>query len=111
MISNMDIIGKRPPTAANYDVGVDDNGLIQYLVYDYYFDYGAGGNVFMATLALPASFNCYNSNNFFITAHNVRTDKYASTWCRAPGKTQHRIRHYGIESNSFCRFSEGLCDD
>lgn len=94
MIENMDIIGKRDPTAANYEVGVDDNGIIQYLNYDYYFDYGTGGNEGSSAYGMGIMPTSYKSDTWTMSANNVHTDRHASCSVRAPGRDvkTHKIR-------------------
>lgn len=83
--ANMDMIGKRFPSAADYEVGVDNNGVIQYMEYKYYFDYGVGGNETMASFGLNIMTTSYKTDTWHISANHVKTDRHAACAARAPG--------------------------
>lgn len=91
-ISNMDIIGKRFPTAGDYEVGVDDEGVIQYMDYKYYFDYSVGGNEMMAAPTMSIMTTSYKHDTWNISAYHVNTDRHAACAARAPGKVYSMIQ-------------------
>lgn len=81
---NMTAIGKRYPCYTQYEVGVDDNGKIQYLEADIYSDIGIGGNE-------PCPFidsfeNVYDTDTWHFSTYLVNTDTHANCYTRAPGK-------------------------
>ncbi|XP_045518198.1 xanthine dehydrogenase/oxidase-like [Pieris brassicae] len=85
---NMKSIGKRLPTQNSFEVGVDDNGLIQYLKNTFYQDKGHSINEILFPLTIAHSFSCYDTKRWGIEANTVLTDKPSNTWCRGPGSTE-----------------------
>lgn len=85
--TNMDIIGKRCPLTADYEVGLNDKGIIQYLMITCYSAYGyKGGNEDMLYEIGELILNGYLTDTFKVTPFSVKTDLATNTWCRAPGK-------------------------
>lgn len=82
---NMKMIGKRFPFSANYEVGIDDDGKIQYLNILMYSNYGIGGNEDVLMFSFDPIQAVYDINTWNIKAYSVKTDTPAGTWCRAPG--------------------------
>nr|XP_023021560.1 indole-3-acetaldehyde oxidase-like [Leptinotarsa decemlineata] len=82
---NMDIIGGRIPLYAKYEVGVNDNGVIQYLTSDMYSDVGIGGNEIIFEWINNLFENCYNIDRWEFSTYSVKTDNAGTTWARAPG--------------------------
>lgn len=83
--TNMDMVGKRYAASTNYEVGVDDNGTIQYLNYDYWLDYASGNSENFAFRAMEIFYTSYKHDTWNITANHARTNNPASSFCRAPG--------------------------
>ncbi|KRT82080.1 hypothetical protein AMK59_3165, partial [Oryctes borbonicus] len=87
--TNMKIIGKRCPLTADYEMGVDENGILQYLTITLYSDYGTmGGNEDMLNEILELVQSGYVKDTFKVTPFSVKTDMHTNTWCRAPGTTE-----------------------
>lgn len=85
MQTNLEMVGKRYPASANYEVGVDDNGVIQYLDYDYWLDYGMGNSENMAWKAMQIFLSSYKHDTWNVKAANAKTNSPASGYLRAPG--------------------------
>ncbi|CAG9836996.1 unnamed protein product [Diabrotica balteata] len=85
---NMDIIGKRFPSYMKYNVGVNDNGVIQYLEADAYCDLGVGGNEPFYQLFTTSFENIYNMDSWEFSTYNVKTDNAANCYTRAPGTVE-----------------------
>ncbi|KAJ8952860.1 hypothetical protein NQ314_007466 [Rhamnusium bicolor] len=79
---NMSVIGKRIPLWMQYEVGVNDQGVIQYLEADLYSDVGVGGNETPSVTALFE--NCYNTSTWSFSTYSVNTDTHANCSARAP---------------------------
>lgn len=87
--ANVKVIGKRFPSSCDYEVGVNDNGVIQYLRNVFYLDYGInGGNDSPMTHVLDLLTANYVSDTYYLSANATRSDTPAGTWCRAPGTTE-----------------------
>ncbi|KAF2897493.1 hypothetical protein ILUMI_08680, partial [Ignelater luminosus] len=84
---NMDVVGKRYPSAADYEVGLNDKGEIQYLNHSYYLDYAAGGNEPMADRAIAIFVSSYLHDTWNVIGYSTQTDNHAGTMARAPGNT------------------------
>lgn len=83
--ANMNIIGKRSPSFANYEVGLNDKGEIQYLNNTFYLDYAAGGNEPTIELSINSFYSSYNHNTWNVIGNSTRTDNHPAVWTRAPG--------------------------
>lgn len=83
---NMKIIGKRYPCYMEYEVGVNDNGVFQYMESNIYSDQGRGGNEPSDYMFLPVFENCYDYSTWNFSTNSVRTDTPANAYTRAPGK-------------------------
>lgn len=104
LITNMNVIGKRNPLTMDYEVGVNDKGIIQYLNASLYSDTGSeGGNESVAPFILLCFGNAYNQDPWDVTVYNTRTDNHTATWCRAPGNTNNCFiqNWFGINTKSF----------
>ncbi|CAH1401638.1 unnamed protein product [Nezara viridula] len=86
--TNMEWTGKRFPVYSNYEVGVDDNGVIQYFKGAIYQDDGYCPNDSSIGATIHHLRNVYNSSRWDITGYGVTTDSACNTWCRAPGSTE-----------------------
>ncbi|KAJ8952858.1 hypothetical protein NQ314_007464 [Rhamnusium bicolor] len=82
---NMSIIGKRIPLSMQYEVGVNDQGVIQYLEADLYSDVGVGGNENPNGHILSLFENCYDISTWTFSTYMVNTDTPANCFTRAPG--------------------------
>ncbi|KAJ0176278.1 hypothetical protein K1T71_008452 [Dendrolimus kikuchii] len=85
---NMTVIGKRQECIFDYEVGVNDDGLIQYLDIKCYSDCGITFNDSSTADVANTLTNLYESTRWGIKAYSVLTDKASNTWCRAPGTTE-----------------------
>lgn len=83
---NMKVIGKRFPCSADYEVGVNDEGVIQYLDLTFYSDFGRGGSENICKYVLEMITSIYMNDTWQVSSNSVRTDTPAGTWTRAPGK-------------------------
>lgn len=86
---NMNSIGKRFPCSMDYEVGLNKNGVIQYLKNTFWVDYGAqGGNESVIPLAMDLFSGGYIHDTFDLSAFTTRADIATGTWTRAPGTTE-----------------------
>ncbi|EFA13013.1 xanthine dehydrogenase/oxidase [Tribolium castaneum] len=85
---NMVAIGKRWPLSTDYEVGVNDQGVIQYLTCTHYSDLGAMVNEIGAEELLNLFTANYVNDTFAIHMDVVVTDTHTNTWARAPGSTE-----------------------
>lgn len=71
--------------------GVNDQGVIQYLMASLYENSGITLNdPVLPFLVIPAFSMIYDSSTWTVNAYYVKTDKATSSWVRAPGKyTKH----------------------
>ena len=81
----MEMVGKRFPWYAEYNIGFDNDGKLLGIKINYYSDAGAYPN----DQSLPAMYdfsdNAYNCANWYLTATLAKTHKAANTACRSPG--------------------------
>ncbi|KAJ8719472.1 hypothetical protein PYW08_011647 [Mythimna loreyi] len=85
---NMSIVGKRIPTTSSFEVGVNEEGKIQYLNNVFYQDNGCSPNETISPITVNHFFNCYDSQRWYVEANSVATDTPSNTWCRAPSSTE-----------------------
>ncbi|XP_013162076.1 PREDICTED: indole-3-acetaldehyde oxidase-like [Papilio xuthus] len=85
---NMHAIGKRSACLFQYELGVNDAGVVQYLNITYYSDCGCSYNDTQTYYLADSLNNLYDSKRFNITGYSVLTDKASNTWCRAPATTE-----------------------
>lgn len=83
--TNMNIIGKRYPLASDYEIAVDENGVIQYLNNTFYYDHGAGDNEPVIFLLYDIYFGLYNTETWSTNSNIAHTNMHASCYTRAPG--------------------------
>lgn len=82
----MGFVGKRFPFSVDYEVGVNNGGVIQYLNCQMYGDHGVGGNEQNCSVYIFSTMNGnYNNDPFDLVYYRAKTDTAASTWARAPG--------------------------
>lgn len=84
--TNMKVIGKRFPCYVEYEVGVNDKGVFQYMNADLYTDYGIGGNEPVDEVLIPLFENCYDYSTWNFSTNSIRTDTPANAYTRAPGE-------------------------
>lgn len=82
---NMDVVGKRFPSAADYEVGLNDKGEIQYLNNTFYLDYATGGNEPIISKCIDIFSSSYIHDTWNVTGNYTNTDNHAGVWVRAPG--------------------------
>ncbi|KAJ8925554.1 hypothetical protein NQ315_009394 [Exocentrus adspersus] len=85
---NMNVIGKRYPLYATYEVGVNAKGVIQYLKADLYSDFGVGGNEPIDSVLIDLFENCYDISRWAFSTYVVATDTHANCYTRAPGTVE-----------------------
>lgn len=85
---NMTVVGKRYGCISDYEVHVDENGLIQKLKSKYSQDFGCSKNENVADLTQIFYNNCYDGKHFQVTKNSVLTDSASNTWMRAPGSVE-----------------------
>ncbi|XP_075976672.1 uncharacterized protein LOC142976940 [Anticarsia gemmatalis] len=83
--TNLTIAGRRLPTQCDYEVGVDDNGKIQYMDATILEDKGCSSNESILEFTVASFPSCYNSDSWSLKAVDVLTDLPANTYARAPG--------------------------
>ncbi|XP_068627637.1 uncharacterized protein [Battus philenor] len=86
--TNMRIVGKRIPTYCKYEVGINNEGEIQYLKNTFYQDNGHSWNDTVTSLVYKHFYNCYDFKRWYIEANSYITDTAGNTWCRAPASTE-----------------------
>lgn len=69
-----------------FQTGVDDKGLIQYLILNYYQDDGCNKNDSIASSTLYHMDSIYDMSTWTIYGYGVKTDLPSQTWCRSPGE-------------------------
>ncbi|XP_011302811.1 indole-3-acetaldehyde oxidase-like [Fopius arisanus] len=86
--SNMTTIGKRFPVKHDYEIGVDADGVIQYLNQKTWHNTGCSFNDPIAFQSVAHAYSCYDKSVWNSVAHEVRTDIPSNTYARAPGSTE-----------------------
>lgn len=86
LTQNMKALGKRFPCYAEFEVGVDDKGVIQYMDNTYYSNVGtAGANEEQTSLIAGYMRSAYNDDTWKLNGNIVATDMPGNCFCRAPG--------------------------
>ncbi|KAJ3639859.1 hypothetical protein Zmor_003192 [Zophobas morio] len=85
---NVQAIGKRFPFSSDYEVGLNDQGVIQYLTCTHYSDLGASINEIPYGEILNDFLGSYVNDTFEIHMKVAVTDTHNNTWARAPGSTE-----------------------
>ncbi|KYN05924.1 PREDICTED: xanthine dehydrogenase/oxidase-like [Cyphomyrmex costatus] len=86
--SNMLSIGKRCPTHHEYEIGVDNDGVIQYLNSEHWSNCGSSFNE--SQVNVVASFmksSCYLTDTWTFKGIDVKTNLPSNTFCWASGST------------------------
>ncbi|KAK9512029.1 hypothetical protein O3M35_000556 [Rhynocoris fuscipes] len=86
--TNMEWCGKRFPVFSDYEVGVNDQGEIQYLNANIYEDDGHITNDASVGTTFHHIKNVYNASTWNLKGYSVITDTACNSWCRAPGSTE-----------------------
>nr|XP_050853429.1 uncharacterized protein LOC127065310 isoform X1 [Vespula vulgaris] len=86
--SNMISVGKRYSTKQEYEVGVNNNGRIQYLNSTHWGNAGCSFNELHAPVVLHHMGSCYDPSRWSCDGFEVKTDLPSNTYCRAPGSTE-----------------------
>ncbi|XP_050685719.1 uncharacterized protein LOC126980172 isoform X2 [Leptidea sinapis] len=85
---NMAVIGKRNPCYTDYEIGINNEGVIQYVDLSYYSDCGCSYNDTSAGNIAGFMANLYDTSRWSIKGYGVLTDKSSNTWCRSPGTAE-----------------------
>ncbi|XP_039757164.1 indole-3-acetaldehyde oxidase-like isoform X3 [Pararge aegeria] len=85
LTDNMEAIGKRQAAYFEYEMGINNDGLVQYADIVYYSDSGCSVNDNLGSYIADALSRLYNKKRWNIKGYSVHTDKPSNTWCRAPG--------------------------
>ncbi|KAG5332878.1 XDH dehydrogenase, partial [Acromyrmex heyeri] len=89
MESNMQSIGKRCSAYQEYDIVVNNEGVIQYLKSNQWSNCGSSFNESQAELiAFYMQRSCYLTDTWKFNGFDVRTDLPSNTFCRASGATE-----------------------
>ncbi|KAG5346431.1 XDH dehydrogenase, partial [Acromyrmex charruanus] len=89
MESNMQSIGKRCSAYQEYDIVVNNEGVIQYLKSNQWSNCGSSFNESQAELiAFYMQKSCYLTDTWKFNGFDVRTDLPSNTFCRASGATE-----------------------
>ncbi|PZC72657.1 hypothetical protein B5X24_HaOG210768 [Helicoverpa armigera] len=85
METNTKAMGKRFPCSADFEIGVNKSGIIQYMNYNLYEDNGYAVNENLTEFGVNVYNNCYNASTWNFKAINTITDTAKNTWFRSPG--------------------------
>lgn len=69
----------------DYEVGVNEKGVFQYMNSNLYTDFGKGGNEPVDPFLIPLFENCYDSSTWNFTTNTVITDTPPNAYARGPG--------------------------
>jgi xanthine dehydrogenase/oxidase len=81
----MELVGKRYPWYAEYEVGFDASGMLMGIKIDYYSDAGCNPNDNSMGAIFDFCDNVYKCNNWHLRANLIKTNTAANTACRSPG--------------------------
>ena len=84
--SNMTSVGKRYAMRQEYEVGVNDEGLIQYLNETHWGNAGASFNELHGPIVVHHFYTCYDPETWSCDAFEAKTNLPSNTFCRAPGE-------------------------
>ncbi|XP_050344173.1 uncharacterized protein LOC126769429 isoform X2 [Nymphalis io] len=88
LTDNMQAIGKRQAAYFEYELGVNNDGVIQHADIVYYSDCGCSYNETSGSHIASIMCNLYDTSRWNIKGYSVLTDKAGNTWCRAPATTE-----------------------
>ncbi|KAH9635687.1 hypothetical protein HF086_012687 [Spodoptera exigua] len=103
--TNLTATGRRLPCQCDYEVGVDDDGKIQYLNATIIEDNGCSNNEDMLEYSVSAFPNCYDKDTWSLKSATVTTDTPSNTWVRGPGTVEgitcieHIMQHIAFAVN------------
>ncbi|XP_052749009.1 uncharacterized protein LOC113513039 [Galleria mellonella] len=83
--ASLRIIGKRLPCKSEYELAVNNVGVIQYFEYHIYVDNGYVYSDSVVTYIPPSLKSCYDNRRWQSKIFNVTTDTASNTYARAPG--------------------------
>jgi xanthine dehydrogenase/oxidase len=105
---NMAVIGKRWPLSTDYEVGLDANGVIQYLTCSHYSDLGALFNETGMGELLNLFTSNYTPDTFTVHMNVAITDTHTNTWARAPGAFRSPSKLFCIFATAVLRIDRGV---
>ncbi|XP_053383995.1 uncharacterized protein LOC123535767 isoform X2 [Mercenaria mercenaria] len=85
--TNIEMVGKRFPYLANYEVGVTDEGKLNGIKVTYYCDCGYAVNDCTVGDIMYMGDNAYYCPNWHMVPVAVQTNTASNTYCRAPAST------------------------
>ncbi|KAJ3639857.1 hypothetical protein Zmor_003191 [Zophobas morio] len=88
LTDNMHALGKRFPFSTDYEVGLNNQGIIQYMTCTHYSDLGSISNENPAQIIVLDFKGSYVNDTFKLDMKSVNTDTHHNTWTRAPGSTE-----------------------
>nr|XP_032518556.1 indole-3-acetaldehyde oxidase-like [Danaus plexippus plexippus] len=88
LLTNMKSLGKRLPVQNKFEVGVNDDGKIQYLKKEFYHDCGHSFNENISATTVMHITSSYDTRRWQIDANSVITDNASNTYCRSPSSTE-----------------------
>ena len=71
-----------------FQVGVNSNGTIQHMNYDFYQDNGYVLSMVFSYIAMNSYENCYDKSKWKFNCYNATTDTARNSWLRCPGMLQ-----------------------
>ncbi|XP_018304049.1 xanthine dehydrogenase/oxidase-like [Mycetomoellerius zeteki] len=87
--SNMQSVGKRYSTRQEYEIGVNNDGVIQYLNSKHWSNCGFSFNESQSASVVDSMKSCSYATDFWtFNGFDVRTDIPSNTFCRAPFNTE-----------------------
>ncbi|XP_072948794.1 xanthine dehydrogenase-like [Epargyreus clarus] len=86
--TNMRAVGKRLSCNTDFEIAVNNQGVIQFINEDMYEDDGYITNEPLIQFAADSHSNCYDKSKWNLKAYNVVTDTPSNTWCRSPGSLE-----------------------
>ncbi|KAJ8720100.1 hypothetical protein PYW07_012143 [Mythimna separata] len=86
--TNLITTGRRLPTQCEYEVGVNDEGKIQYLNASIIEDNGCSNNEDMLPYVVSSFPNCYDTSTWSLKTATVNTDLPSNSWVRGPGTVE-----------------------
>ncbi|KAJ8719485.1 hypothetical protein PYW08_011660 [Mythimna loreyi] len=86
--TNLITTGRRLPTQCEYEVGIDDEGKIQYLNASVIEDNGCSNNEDMLPYVVSSFPNCYDTDTWSLKTAVVNTDTPSNSWVRGPGTVE-----------------------
>ncbi|XP_022826463.1 xanthine dehydrogenase 1-like [Spodoptera litura] len=85
LTTNFKAVGKRLPCVNDYEIAVNNAGVIQRLDTTIYEDNGYTINETLTALGAGVYNNCYDATKMNFKAYDTITDMAKNTWCRSPG--------------------------